>query len=196
MLLLPLPSALSAHSPDGFVSLWSWEQAVCSLPCPGLPPSARRHPPRPGGGWQELSDSIPDPTPSVCLGLLALGLPICLLSLSSSLVLQLRHCSLPPLSLSGLLAGPVQPGFRVGMGWTDSSAGPLSSPAGHRSPTPASQGSGGGRERPFSLQCILAIRLSAFLRLCRASCLAPPEPAAQVSLGILRAPCAVDWGED
>lgn len=27
-----------------------------------------------------------------------------------------------------------------------------------------------------------------------ASCLAPPELAAQVSLGILRAPCEVDWG--
>lgn len=64
----------------------------------------------------------------------------------------------------------------------------------YRSATPASQGLRGERERPFSLQCILAICLSAFPRLCRASCLAPPEPAVHVSLGISRAPCEVDWG--
>lgn len=115
-----------------------------------------------------LTDSILCPAPQCVSGAPRPGPPhLPLLSLSSSLVLRLRQCSLPPLSLSGLLAGPVQPGFGVGMGLADSSAGPLPSPVGHRSPTPASQGLGGGRERPFSLQCILAICLSAFPRLCR-----------------------------
>lgn len=170
MLLPPLPSALSARSPDGFVSPWPWEQAVCSLPCPGLPPSARRHPPRPGGGCKSFGPhrQHPLPRPPVCVwGSSPWASPS-----ASSLSLQLSGLAAQavfpaPLSLSGLLAGPVQPGFGVGMGLADSPAGPLPSPVGHRSPTPASQGLGGGRERPFSLQCILAICLSAFPRLCR-----------------------------
>lgn len=51
-----VPSSFCPLSTYGVLpgSLWSWGQAVWRLPCPCSPPSARRHPSRPGGGWHKL----------------------------------------------------------------------------------------------------------------------------------------------
>lgn len=99
MLLPPPPSALSARSPDGFVSPWPWEQAAAVCPVqacllllegtlPGLEVAARA---------SVLTDSILCPAPQCVSGAPRPGPPhLPLLSLSSSLVLRLRQCSLPP----------------------------------------------------------------------------------------------------